>query len=240
MLKRAVKAKNQEAIDEIRSEIRKLGHVLDYHYVNGFQHPRLFLYTNSDDNNQPVMMHWGLIPKWVKDSKQAKEIASKTLNARIESIAEKPSYKGLINSKRGMLYVDSFFEYHDFNGKKYPFRIYLDEPMGLACLWDEWQNPENGIAYKTFSIVTTRANQLMAQIHNNPKGSEDHRMPVIISDEGENLWLDKNLKFEDLRFLERPYPDGLLKYHTVGELRKSGNTPDALKEVIYDELKWAI
>jgi putative SOS response-associated peptidase YedK len=194
----------------------------------------MLTYT-SENNRTPELMYWGLIPFWVKNAKSAKEISNKTLNARIESLSEKPSYRHIVDNKRCVLHIDSFFEYFHYKGKTYPFRIYMDEPFGLACLWDQWIHPETKEKYKTFSIVTTHANQLMSKIHNNPKLHEP-RMPVIVNEEDEEKWLDNNLKYSDLQLFNCPFPDGLLKTYTVGNLREIGNNPEALVNFDYQEL----
>lgn len=113
-----------------------------------------------------------------------------TLNARGETIFEKPSFRTSAKNHRCIIYVAGFYEHHHYNNKTYPFFIYRKDaqPMALAGLWSEWKNPDTGGRLNTFSIVTTKGNKMMARIHNNPKLKEP-RMPVILPSELEDEWL---------------------------------------------------
>lgn len=123
------------------------------------------------------LIRWGLIPHWAKEEK----IGYKMINARAETIAEKPSFKGPLKSKRCLVLADSFYEWKKVDGKKRPFRIMLKdgEIFALAGIWDCWQNQDKELL--TFAIITTSPNSLMKSIHD--------RMPVIIAQENEREWL---------------------------------------------------
>lgn len=148
---------------------------------NGFSHPdTLVVASNQQDKIQ--LMNWGLIPFWAKD----RTIQNSTLNAKIETIQEKPSFKYSLNN-RCLIYADGFFEWQwlDDKGKnkqKYLLTLPNEEPFAFAGLWNEWKDKSTGETLKTYTILTTEANDLMAQIHNSKK-----RMPVIVSNENE--WL---------------------------------------------------
>ncbi|HCQ29773.1 MAG TPA: SOS response-associated peptidase [Flavobacteriales bacterium] len=143
----------------------------------------------------PVILHmqptvitlcqWGLIPNWAKDM----EIRKFTLNAKIETITEKPSFKNSVNN-RCLVIVDGFYEWKwlDEKGKqKQKYLITLkDEPLfALAGIWSEWTDKSTGEVIKSYAIVTTQANDLMAEIHNKKK-----RMPVVLNHNSQKEWLD--------------------------------------------------
>lgn len=213
-----------------------------HHHVSGFTHPRLMVFTNLRPY-EPQAFYWGLIPAWVKDEDGAKKIITQTLNARSESIFEKPAFRTSAKSKRCLVYVDAFFEHHHFKGKTYPFQISAidDSPLALAGLWEEWVNKTTGEIIPTLSIVTCKANSIMSKIHNNPKLPEA-RMPVILPRDKQNDWLaiyDEDSGLQKLLNLCVPYPDELLKYHTVGPLRGKnykGDTAQTEAPVHYEEL----
>ncbi|UII29109.1 SOS response-associated peptidase [Fulvivirga maritima] len=156
------------------------------YHASGFSHPDIPVITD-DNPNEMKLFQWGLIPKWVKDAASATKMSNNTLNARGETIFEKNSFRSSAKSKRCIVVVDGFYEHHHFNGQAYPFYISMknEEPISLAGLWEEWQGTY------TCSIVTTTANPIMAKIHNNPKASENHRMPAILPKEQEKVWLQQ-------------------------------------------------
>jgi len=155
-------------------------------HTNGFSCPETPVITDVEPNIiQPY--NWGLIPFWSKDDK----IRSMTLNAKIETLHEKPSFRNSIN-KRCLVIADGFFEWQwlDPKGKqKQKFEITLpnEEAFAFAGIYSEWKNPENGNTLKTYSIVTTDAMGIMREIHNSKM-----RQPVILSvKELQNEWLNK-------------------------------------------------
>lgn len=117
------------------------------------------------------------------------------------------------------------------------------EPIALAGLWSEWKNPKNGGITTTFSIVTTKGNELMAKIHNNPKIKEP-RMPLILPEHLEDKWLKKaDNEFDkvELQQIIIPYSSDLLKSHTVRKLRGksyTGNIEEISNEFIYPDLEF--
>lgn len=241
-LKRALRRGDQEAADEIREKLLPYTDLPLFH-ASGFSHPRLLIYTDESPE-YPSVATWGLIPHWVKDSAQQKQIWNRTLNARGETIFEKPSFRLAAKSNRCLLLVDGFYEHHHHKGSTFPHYIYRrdGEPLILACLYSDWADPETGEVLSSFSIVTTEGNPMMAQIHNNPKLAGP-RMPLILPDELADKWLEPCRDPADQKALEeliRAYPEEELAAYTVGKLRgKSypGNVPEITEEVAYPELE---
>jgi putative SOS response-associated peptidase YedK len=166
----------------------------------------------NENPTQVILMNWGLIPFWTKYNETAHRIKQLALNARSETIFEKPMFRQSILSKRCMVVVDGFFEWRHTNNKSYPYYISLTnhQPFALAGIWDKWQNPGTGIESLTFSVITTEANPLMAQIHNTKK-----RMPAILSMENEKKWIDNNLKKTDIESFLKPYNEEKMEAYPV-------------------------
>ena len=156
--------------------------------INGFSLPQLPVITNKKPN-QIQLLHWGLIPHWIENNSKAKQIRLKTLNARSETITEKPSYKKLINKNHCLVIADGFYEWRLEGNKKKRYLIQKDtkELFAFAGIWDSWKNKENGEEINSFSIITQEANEFMSYIHNVKK-----RQPVILLKSDEERW--KNLK----------------------------------------------
>lgn len=210
------------------------------YHVNGYAHPPLLVFTN-DAPLEPQAFVWGLIPYWMKTAEDAKKIWNQTLNAKGETIFEKPSFRVPAKQKRCLIFLDGFYEYHHVGNKTVPYRIFRKdgEPLTVAGLWDEWTDTATGEIVKTVTIVTTVGNGMMAQIHNNPKADMGPRMPVLLKKEEHDQWLMACKTDADkahLQSLIRPFPDGELAAHPVGRLRGKeavGNTPGALLPVSY-------
>ena len=241
-LKRARRYNDQEAIDEIEKKLAPYTDLPLFH-SSGFQHPKVFIYTDSNPES-PSVATWGLIPHWVKDEVQKKKIWNNTLNARGETIFEKPSFRYSARNKRAILYVDGFYEHHHYKGKTYPYLISRKDgkPMAFAALWSDWQDTASGEWIQSFTIVTTEGNPMMARIHNNPK-LIGPRMPLIIPEELEDAWLqpiEDELDIKAIQELIQSYPEDELQAHTVAKLRGKeykGNVPKISEEVRYEELE---
>ena len=237
-LKRAIHEQDEDRIARIEAKL-KLFEDHPFFHVSGFAHPDLVLFT-SEEPWEPRLLRWGLVPFWVKDKDSANQLMNRTLNARGETIFEKPSFRASAKSKRAVLYLNGFYEHHHKNKKTFPYHVSRKdgEPFPVACLFDEWVDKTTGEILPTFSIVTTAANPLMARIHNNPK-AKDSRMPVILSDDEVDIWLDPAATKEEIEKLIDPYPEEELKAYTVGKLRGKeaiGNNKEVLEEVEYPEL----
>ncbi len=160
----------------------------------------------NTEPGQIQLLQWGLIPGWVKDLKAA----PKPINARAETLADKPSFRQLLQRRRCLVPADSFYEWQVTAQGKVPHRILLrnEEPFAFAGLWDEWLDKSTGEVRPTFTIITTEPNDLMAPIHN--------RMPVMLQDrEAELAWLDDSVSLTDHQALLLPYSADLMKAYTV-------------------------
>ena len=241
-LKRALRRGDQEAADQIKDQLLPQTDLPLFH-ASGFSHPRLLIYTDASPE-YPAVATWGLVPHWVRDREQGRKLWNKTLNARGETIFEKPSFRKAARSNRCLIYVDGFYEHHHHKGKTYPFYIYRSDgnPLIFAGLYSDWADPETGKLVTTFSIVTTEGNPMMARIHNNPKLSGP-RMPLILPEEMADRWLDPvldELDQQELQELIRSYPEEALAAHPVGKLRGrdyKGNIEGISKAVVYPELE---
>ena len=241
-LKRARHYGDQKAIREIEEKIVPLTDLPLFH-TSGFMHPRLLVYTERSPR-VPEVATWGLVPHWVKDIAGRKKIWNNTLNARGETVFEKPAFRDAARYHRCIIPVDGFYEHHHFKGGTYPFFIHHKdrEPLSLAGVWNAWTNPETGETTNTFSIVTTEGNPMMAKIHNNPR-IKGPRMPLILPGELEDKWLQPIEDVLDIKAMEdliRPYPETKLQAYTVDRLRGKGykgNVAEINREVRYPELE---
>ena len=128
----------------------------------------------------PVMLRWGLIPHWSKDA----SIGNRMINARAETVAEKPSFKSALKSRRCLIPADGFYEWKREGKTKQPFHIRRTD-MGIFCfagLWEHWVDKGSGEHIESCTIITTAANQLLSPIHD--------RMPVIIPVEAYDRWVN--------------------------------------------------
>ena len=144
---------------------------------------RLPVITNAAPG-QIQLLRWGLVPSWSRDP----ATGPKPINARAETLAEKPSFRQLLDRRRCLVLADSFFEWQATPAGKVPHRILLrnEQPFAFAGLWDEWLDRSTGELHPTFAIITTAPNPLMARIHN--------RMPVLLpGPAAEQAWLDDGL-----------------------------------------------
>ncbi len=240
-LKRALRRGDEEAAGQIRQQLLPQTD-LPLHHASGFSHPRLLVYTDTSPD-YPVVATWGLVPHWVQDRRKGQQLWNKTLNARGETIFEKPAFRTAARSHRCLIYVDGFYEHHHHGGKTYPHYIYRKDgaPMVFAGLYSDWLDPETGEVLTTFSIVTTEGNPMMARIHNNPKLAGP-RMPLILPDALADHWLvplEDELDQKGLQELICSFPEEALASHTVARLRGkeyAGNVPGISEEVRYPEL----
>ncbi|GCF07211.1 SOS response-associated peptidase [Dictyobacter arantiisoli] len=136
---------------------------------------------HTNDQPQLALLRWGLIPSWAKEE----SIGSRMINARAETLAEKPSFKRLLHAKRCLIVADGFYEWMQEPGSKVKTPMYItlknQQPFAFAGLWDSWKNPE-GEAIRTCTIITTQPNSLMESIHT--------RMPALLGADARDIWLD--------------------------------------------------
>jgi putative SOS response-associated peptidase YedK len=184
------------------------------YYAAGFDFPRMPVITNE----QPDQLHyysWGLIPAWVKTAEEARKIRGYTLNARSDTVFTKPAFRQAVRRRRCLIPADGFYEWRLYKERKYPYYIYLRSRtvFSLAGIWEQWTDRSTGETVKTYSILTTQANALLAQIHNTKK-----RMPVVLLPDQERRWLQEELDPTAITALLRPLDSGLLAAHTISGL----------------------
>lgn len=209
------------------------------YYYQAFSFPELpALHLNEKEQLSLYPMKWGLIPYWVSSANEASDIRSLTLNARSETATEKPSFENSFEHRRCIIPVSGFFEWQKYQSQLRPWYIYgkNNNMLSLAGIYDIWTPPvklgETPLPILSFSILTTRANKLMSEIHNSK-----FRMPVIISPGKEEEWIrcESNKATEFLQ----PGADDLLKAHTVNPALASRgfkkNSEEAVKPYNHPE-----
>ena len=161
--------------------------------VNGFKYPEMPVVTSDGLK----LMNWGLIPFWAKDEK----IRQYTLNAKAETVFEKPSFKSRIATHRCIVPTNGFFEWKHSGKNTQPYYIHLknQDSFSFAGLWDEWVTISTGVPYYTFTIITTGANPLLAEIHNSRK-----RMPVVLTEDIEFDWIHKKISKNEISDFLQP------------------------------------
>ena len=178
---------------------------------------------DENNDNKLGFMRWGLIPSWAKDPK----IGHKMINARGETVHEKPSFRAAFKKRRCLIVADGFYEWRkNPDGSKTPMYIRLasGEPFGFAGLWERWENPHSGTLVTTTTIITTSANDLVRDIH--------ERMPVIIPRDMFTTWLSREMQDTDeLRHLLIPYPADVMTAYPVSKKVNSPNndSPDLIE-----------
>ena len=168
-------------------------------------------------------LRWGLIPSWAKDP----AIGDRMINARAETVAEKPSFRRALQKRRCLILADGFYEWRKEGKKKTPLFITLKsrDPFAFAGLWETWKSP-TGEAIHSCTIITTTPNILMASIHD--------RMPVILLRKAESLWLDRTVEDpQALLPLLMPYPAEEMAAYAVSPLVNSprNDTPVCIEPV---------
>ena len=149
-----------------------------------------------------ALLRWGLIPYWAKEA----SIGNRMINARAESVADKPAYRFSFKKRRCLIPTDGFYEWKKEGKGKQPYFIRRRDhhPFAFAGLWSTWRNPEGGAPVETFTVVTTDANGDIRELHD--------RMPVIVEKEDFGTWLDPKIDdAEKLQGLLKPAPEGELE-----------------------------
>jgi putative SOS response-associated peptidase YedK len=159
---------------------------------------------------QIQLLRWGLVPRWAKDASGG----AKMINVRAETVEEKPSFRDAVRKRRCLVLADSFYEWQQTPAGKVPMRIMLasGEPFAFAGIWELWRDPQ-GELLRSFAIITTAPNPLVAPIHN--------RMPAILRPEHERLWLDDNPDATPWREVLGPFPAEAMVAYPVSRLVNS-------------------
>ncbi len=167
--------------------------------------------ATPEAGRQLALLRWGLIPSWAKDPK----IGNRMINARGESVAEKPSFRSAFKRRRCLVLADGYYEWRKIGKAKQPYWIHMQDerPFGLAGLWETWRGGDDDIV-ESCTIITTSANELTKKIHD--------RMPVILDDADYELWLDPSVQDRQLvEPLLRPYDDGEMTFDPVSTVVNS-------------------
>jgi putative SOS response-associated peptidase YedK len=172
------------------------------------------------DHRECVLMRWGLIPFWSKDIKNS------FINARAETVLQKPAFRNSAKKRRCLVLADGYYEWKTEGKAKQPYYFHLrdDRPFAFAGLWDRWQGPNDPI--ESCTIITTQANDLSRPVHD--------RMPVMLTPEAGKLWLDPDV--EDLTVLQellKAYPAAEMEGYPVSALVNSpkNNSPECIRRV---------
>lgn len=178
--------------------------------------------TQQHRDRQFRVLRWGLVPSWAKDP----AIGSRMINARAETVAEKPSFRTALRYRRCLVIADGFYEWQRQGSKKQPYYFQLDDhrPFGFAGLWEHWESQTTGEILETCTILTTEANDVLRPGHD--------RMPVILQPEEYDRWLDPDLnKSADLLPLLRPYPAEAMQSYPVSSLvnRATSDQPECIQ-----------
>ncbi len=169
--------------------------------------PVAIVRQNSSGQRELITVKWGLIPSWAKDP----SIGHSLINARGETVAEKPSFRAAFKHRRCIIPASGYYEWVAHGGEKQPWYIKGNEDrlLSLAGLSEHWPSPD-GSVIETCSIITTTANELMAPIHD--------RMPVVLSPESIATWLELSTKPDELKDLLRRCAADILTAYTVSNL----------------------
>lgn len=183
---------------------------------------------NKEGYNSIAWMRWGLIPSWAKDS----SIGNRMINARAETLAEKPSFRAAYKRRRCLVVADGFYEWrNNDDGSKTPMYIRLRDGgvFGLAGLWEQWQDNATGEKIVSCTIVTGKPNELIQPLH--------HRMAVILSPEHYDVWLSRNVNdpAQLQPLLQQPYPaEEMMVYEVSKRVNKpSYDGPDLIEPVAH-------
>ncbi len=174
---------------------------------------------NEDDNNnnKAVLMRWGLIPSWVKSLDNC---SSNLINARVETIEKKPSFRNAFKKRPCLIPVSGFYEW---SKDKQPYYFHQDKSLlALAGIWETWSNKETDEKLLSCTIITTQATSASALVH--------HRMPVVIPPEYYALWLDKG---DGRKELIEALPEIELQLYPVSKMVNSSknDSPDCIKPI---------
>jgi len=200
------------------------------YYISAFEFPKVTV-ISEERSDKIELMHWGLIPSWLKDIDKANEFRLNTLNAKSETLLEKPSFRQSVSNRRCLIIINGFFEWQHVGKEKIPHFIHLknEKLFSLGGLYDEWANGKTGEIYTGFSILTCEANPLLAKIHNTKK-----RMPIIISKSDEEIWIDKKQDFSSVSKLLKPQDENNIEAWPINDLindrNANKNIPDLLNK----------
>lgn len=176
---------------------------------------------NEHNERELTMLRWGLIPAFIKDPKKV----VKPINARSESVHEKPFFKDAFRQRRCLIPVDGYYEWKALGKVKQPYLMRLNNKVFfVAGIWETWISQE-GEVIETAAMITTSANDIVSKVHD--------RMPVILKPENFSLWLNNTQDVDSLSSLLRPYKNPGMEIYPVSTLVNSGRneSPDCIEAV---------
>lgn len=198
----------------------------EQYHVNAFHYPFCPIITGGEEIEA---FQWGLIPFWTRTEEDAKEMRRMTLNAKAETLFQKPSFRGPAKTKRCLIPSTGYFEWRHEEKAKLPYYLFLKEEaiFSIAGVYEEWEDKKTGQQLFTFSMITTGANSLTAYIHNTKK-----RMPAILLKEEEENWLDPELSEKEALALLQPIPADTMEAYRIKNdfLRKPSTDPSVLEK----------
>jgi putative SOS response-associated peptidase YedK len=178
-----------------------------------------FLGEDADaaPSRELALARWGLVPFWAKDRK----VGSRMINARAETVADKPAFRAPFRKRRCLVPADGFFEWQQTPAGKQPWYIHAAsaEPLAFAGLWELWDPPEGGPPLASYAILTTRGNEFMQPLHD--------RMPVMLDTAGRDSWLDPATPPATLQALLGPPPEDYLEAWPISRRVNSPFNEDA-------------
>lgn len=199
-----------------KEDVAERFHLTNYEQLEWFERyniapsQQVLAIIRDEQGNRAGFLKWGLVPSWASDVK----IGYKMINARMETVDQKPSFKQLLKRRRCLIPADGFYEWKRDGNKKQPYRFQLKtkQPFAFAGLWDRWEEGDKVI--HSCTIITTEANQLVRDVHD--------RMPVILTKEEEQIWLDRSVvDFLELKKLLVPYNAEEMEMYPVSTLVNS-------------------
>jgi putative SOS response-associated peptidase YedK len=204
---------------------------LDIPVQSGFAYSQWPVIYNEPSNDvnlptlRPGLMHWELIPNWVRNEKELFESRKKytTLNIKAETLLTNKAAASSVHTHRCLILASHFFEWQELNKEKYPHCISINNTpiFYMAGVWNTWIHPSTGERINNFGIITTQANELMQKIHNVKK-----RMPTILNDDLANSWLNESLNEKQIAEIAATQFDAnKMKAYTVAKNFQQSNHP---------------
>ena len=170
----------------------------------------------AEPKRQFVFLHWGLVPSWA----EGPAVGNRMINARAETVADKPAFRAALRRRRCLVVADGFYEWRTVGKRRQPMFIHMrdDRPLAFAGLWESWEGADHS-SLESCTILTTEANDLVRPIHD--------RMPVIVAPENYGQWLDPAVQKPDpILPLLRPYPNAPMEAYAVNSLVNSPSRDD--------------
>jgi putative SOS response-associated peptidase YedK len=168
---------------------------------------------SADAGREMLLLRWGLIPFWAKD----KSIGNRMINARAETVAEKPAYRAAYKHRRCLVLADGFYEWQKQGDAKQPYYISLasGDPFALAALWENWTDKSSGESIQSTTLITTAANEFMQSLH--------HRMPMVLEPRAADAWLDGDMSMIESATEDCPALQAWPVDRRVNNARNEGN-----------------